>query len=122
VTSTVVSKVIEWREAALDPYLDEYEDPVVIVTVKLPGRSRIFADGGVPKWSKELLDNDGHLWSLTSREDAVVFKLLGSVRVVSVMEVNEFLEMMTSYATAKGLWTGIDYDRQVRGMIDEGKC
>ena len=110
-----MSKVVKWRITTLDPYIKDYADPVVVVTMG-PSRLGMTRAECVPKWSRELLDNDGHIWSLTSREDVTVFKLLGASRIVSVMEVKEFIEMMTSYAVAKDLWTGIDYHTQINNM------
>lgn len=99
-----MSDVSKWKRNALDPYLNDYDDPIILVMSK---PSKIGQH--TPPWARVALSADQHQWCLANRDDVVMFTLTGDERIVSTMEVDEFIKMMNSYTASKELFTGIIY-------------
>ena len=103
-----VNNITQWRETALDPFLNDYDDPVVIaISRKLRQSDTVKIEA--PAWAREIFDDANHRWYLTSREDVIVFKLIGNTRIATTMEVNKFVELLETYSASKNLFTGIEY-------------
>jgi len=86
----------------------DYVDPIVIAVprkIRYNGVEKIPS----PAHSQEVFDDARYRWFLTSREDAVVFKLLNVAEIGIMMEVSDFIEVMTSYSASKELYTGLDF-------------
>jgi hypothetical protein len=106
-----VNNVATWRETTLDPFISDYDDPVIISTPrKLRKSDKENVEQDAPRQSHEIFDDATHRWYLTGREDVTLFKLArNNDTTVCIVEINDFINMMQSYAVSKDLFTGLSY-------------
>jgi hypothetical protein len=91
----------------VDPFLHEYKNPVIariIRQLRSSDKDPIYS----PKRSREVFDDFKYRWFLTDREDALMFKLTHDT-TMQLIEVDEFINLLTSFSTSRDLFTSLEY-------------